>query len=483
MLIDNKLPRSTPGEQGVKAAGIIDFLDAVEKEAQEKKSQELHSFMLIRHGFVVAEGWWSPYEAHKPHMLFSLSKSFTSSAIGFAVKEELIKLDDYVVSFFPEDVPETLSENLAAMRIRHLLSMSTGNAEDTMEYLFKEGDGNWVRGFFSVPVEYTPGTYFLYNTGATYMLSAIIQKITGQTLMEYLKPRLFDPLSIDGATWETCPRGINTGGFGLKIKTEDIAKFGQLYLQKGMWEGKCILPPEWIEKATTEQISNGAKDNSDWTQGYGFQFWRCRHEAYRGDGAFGQYCIVLPRYDAVVAITSGVDDMQVVLNLIWEHLLPAMSDSMVQVNDEIQAKLINELSKLELPIPKNSNYSSNIKEISENHYVFEENAFCFKDLIVSIDQDQCTLEVLSNSDQFIINCGIENWITGELLFNGNLESILASGTWKDDNTFVITLRLIETPFYHTVTFFFEDDNIHISIITNVSFGPKELPTIKGRRKN
>ena len=209
---------------------------------------DLHSFMLLRHGQVVARGWWSPYAAQRPHMLFSLSKSFTSTAVGLAVAEGRLTVDDPVLSFFPEDAPAKVSPNLAAMRVRDLLSMSTGHAKDATGRATHKKEGNWVKGFLSLPVRYAPGTHFVYNSAATYMLSAIVQKLTGMTLLDYLRPRLFEPLGIDNPTWESCPRGINTGGWGLSVRTEDIARFGQLYLQKGVWKGQRILPEAWVER-------------------------------------------------------------------------------------------------------------------------------------------------------------------------------------------------------------------------------------------
>lgn len=234
-------------------------------------------------------------------------------------------MDDLVCDFFPEQVPEVISPNLAKMSIHHLLSMSTGHEQDPSNPVFSTSDGDWVKAFLSLDVEREPGTHFVYNTAATYMLAAILHKITGQSLLDYLTPRLFEPLGIVGATWETCPKGINTGGFGLSIKTEDIAKFGQLYLQNGVWNGKQLISAQWIAEAVKKQISNGDDPNSEWAQGYGYQFWRCRHNAYRGDGAFGQFCIVVPEQDMVVAITSGVNDMQGVMNGIWEIILPSLS--------------------------------------------------------------------------------------------------------------------------------------------------------------
>ena len=194
-------------------------------------------------------------------------------------------------------------------------------------------------------VEREPGSLFVYNTAATYMLSAILQKLTGQTLLDYLTPRLFDPLGIVGATWETCPRGISTGGFGLNIKTEDIAKFGQLYLQQGAWNGQQLLSPEWIDEATRKHIDN---DNVavEWRQGYGYQFWRCRHNAYRGDGAFGQFCIVLPEKDLVVAITSGTNDMQGVMDGIWEIILPALAGEALPESKTEHERLLARLARV-----------------------------------------------------------------------------------------------------------------------------------------
>ena len=225
-----------------------------------------------------------------------------------------------MLKFFPEDAPAEPSKNLKAMRVSDLLRMSTGQQTEPR----RTPDSPGPRPSWPSPCPFKPGTHFLYNTSATYMLSAIVQKATGMTVLDYLKPRLFEPLGIEHPTWETSPQGISTGGYGLSIRTEDIARFGQLYLQKGKWNGKQLVPAAWVEAATARQTSNGSNPKSDWDQGYGYQFWRCRHGAYRGDGAFGQYCIVLPEQDAVIAITSGVKDMQAVLNLVWDKLLPAL---------------------------------------------------------------------------------------------------------------------------------------------------------------
>lgn len=201
-----------------------------------------------------------------------------------------------------------------------------------------------------------PGTHFVYNTPGTYTLSAIVTKVTGQTVLEYLKPRLFEPLGIENPRWDASAEGNSLGGYGLFVRTEDIAKFGQLYLQKGKWNGKQLIPEKWVEQATSKQVDNDkaghAKMGGDWTQGYGFQFWRCQHNAFRGDGKDGQFCVVIPDKDVVIAITALTGDMQAELNVVWDKLLPALGDKPLPDNGAAAEKLKGTSEKLEVRAKK-----------------------------------------------------------------------------------------------------------------------------------
>lgn len=332
-----RLPRSTPESQGVSSAIIREFI-----ETADEKVDTMHSFMLVRHGYVVAEGWWKPEAAEKPHVLHSLSKSFTSTAVGMAVAEGKLSVDDPVLKFFPDEAPAQPSDKLKAMRVRDLLTMSTGhNTEPKFT-----ADEPWVKSFLAHEVPHKPGAHFMYNSPATYVCSAIVGKVTGQTVLDYLKPRLFEPLGIESPEWGRSPEGHTVGGWGLHVRTEDIAKFGQLYLRKGKWNGKQLVPASWVEMATAKQVSNGSDPGKDWDQGYGFQFWRCRHGAYRGDGAFGQFCLVLPGQDAVIAITADAGNMQAELNIVWEKLLPAFHGAPLQENAGELSKLQEKLGNL-----------------------------------------------------------------------------------------------------------------------------------------
>ncbi len=325
-----RLPRATPESQGVSSAAIAKFV-----RAADEKVNSMHSVMILRHGKVIAEAWWAPEDATKPHVLWSLSKSFTSTAVGLAVEEGKLSIEDRVVGFFPDDLPGEPSENLRKMQVKDLLTMSTGHADEPNVRQSQD----WIKSFLAHPLPHPPGTFFRYNTPATFMQSAIVQKVTGKTVVDYLQSRLFDPLGIQPPRWDTNPQGISLGGYGLFLKTEDIAKFGQLYLQNGKWEGKQLIPATWVQQATSKQVSNGDNPSSDWNQGYGFQFWRCRHNAFRGDGKDGQFCVVLPDQDAVVVMTANTTNMQAQLSLVWDHLLEGFHEGAIAEDPKNQEAL------------------------------------------------------------------------------------------------------------------------------------------------
>ena len=338
------LPRSSPEAQGVSSADVRAYVVEADRTIHD-----MHSFVLLRHGNVVAEGWWKPEAADKPHVMWSVSKSFNSTAVGLAIAEGKLALDDPILKFFPDQAPAEPSENLKSVRVRDLLTMSSGQES---EVKFSFVDGPTVKGFLEHPFPFKPGTHFIYNTAGSYVLSAIVTKVTGQTVLDYLKPRFFEPLGIDSPRWDTSREGNSLGGYGLFLRTEDLAKLGQLYLQKGKWHGKQIVPESWVEQATSKQVDNdkapSARNKSDWSQGYGFQFWRCRHNAFRADGKDGQFCIVLPDEDAVVAITADTHDMQAEINVVWDKLLPAFHSEALPPNPSEEAKLKQTLAGLEV---------------------------------------------------------------------------------------------------------------------------------------
>jgi CubicO group peptidase (beta-lactamase class C family) len=465
------LPRSSPERQGISSAAILDFVDAA-----DRRIEQMHSVMILRHGHVVAEGWWAPYSADTPHTMFSLTKSFTSTGVGLAIAEGRMSLDDPVLSFFPDEAPAEPSEKLKSMRVRDLLSMSTGHEKEAPW----QSEANWARAFLAQPVPHKPGTHFLYNTPASYMLSAIVQKVTGAPLVGYLRPRLFEPLGIEGLQWDTNGEGVTIGGYGLHLRTEDVARFGQLYLQKGLWRGKRLLPAEWVEAATARQTSNGSNPASDWDQGYGYQFWRCRHGAYRGDGAFGQYCIVMPAQDAVVVITSGVKDMQSVMNLVWERLLPAMQPKPLAPDQVGRRRLGERLARLAVP-PQSGAASSHATGYIGKTYSFPSNERRLESIALESDalSQEMTLVARVGGSEQRLACGSAGWRKGRLAYGGPEQPVAASGAWTADDTYSAKVCFYETPFCVTMALRFGADGLTFDSESNVAFGSTKHPTLPG----
>ena len=357
-------PLASPESQGVLSDRIVDWI-----EANEAAFDAMHGFVIRRHGRVIAEGTWAPFDTlNKPHMLYSHSKSFTSTAVGFLVDDGKLDLDERVVDIFPEMLPTNVCENLRQLRVRDLLTMNVG-AENTKPVRRPLVD-DWVRAFLANPIEHAPGTKFKYNSMATFMLSAIVRRKAGCDLMDFLNERLFVPLSF-GEVWSgTSPDGTPCGGWGMNMTTRDLAKFGQLYLDGGCWDGHRLLSEEWVTMATARQTWSGpiaitGEDGSDWHQGYGFQFWRCRHGAYRADGADGQLTVVLPNENAVVSVSAGLKDMQKELNLIWEHLLPAFCQHPQEENPVAVLRLRKKCAGLKIPALKGEAVSRSLPCVCE----------------------------------------------------------------------------------------------------------------------
>lgn len=328
------LPRAaTPAEVQAAAENYITAMDTTD-------NVHLHSLMILKHGEVIYENWVNEGHPDSAHVMFSVSKTFTATAVGFAINEGKLKLTDKLVDIFPDKLPEEVGENLAQATVRDLLTMTCGQEEDVRSIWGRGADPNadWVKEFLAFDFPHKPGTWYFYNSLGSFMLSAIVQQVTGEKVNDYLTPRLYDKLHIAKPRYDENPQGINLGGWGLYIKTEDMAKLGQLFLQKGVWNGEQVVPAEWIAEASAEQVpccpsgtrpdeveAKGlTRDNCFWVWGYGYQMWRCPDNAYRADGLGGQYIIVFPDKDAVVVSTANTQDLQRGLEILWEHIVPVL---------------------------------------------------------------------------------------------------------------------------------------------------------------
>ena len=317
----------------------------------DELSVECHSLMVVRHGHVVAEGWWSPYSSDRPHLLYSLTKSFTSVAVGLAVSDGLLALDDRVVDVLPDHVPADVSAQARQLTVHHLLSMATGHRADTVADAWTLNPTDLVQGFLRVPMQDPPGTRHAYNNTTSFVLARMVERVTGRGLAELLGERLFGPMGVKHVEWDRVASGATFGFQGLHLTTEAIAAFGELLLRDGRWLDRQLITRDWVRLATrrhidTLQIEDGSR-TADWLQGYGYHFWMSRH-GFRGDGALGQFCLVLPDQDLVVAMTAAATDMQAALDAVWDCLLPGVDDTAPAPNDE--AALAQRLRELSLPL-------------------------------------------------------------------------------------------------------------------------------------
>ncbi len=339
---DGVMKARSPSEQGVAPRGVSAFLDALEQDP----SIEPHGLIIQRHGHRIAEGHWAPHTGDGPRLVYSLSKTFTGTALGLLVGEGRLSLDDLVSDHLP-DLFVGADARTRRMRIRHLASLSTGHDRETILEAFALDPTDPVRGFFQIPPDEDPGTRFAYNQPPVLALATILQALAGERLVDYLRSRVLDPIGVTDLRWAQVRPGLDMGFSGVHTNLDAVARLGQLYLDGGVWNGRRILPEGWVADASARQIDNPREPEVDWRQGYGFQLWRSRH-GYRGDGAFGQFMVVLPEQDAVVAMFSCTQDMQAILDLMWEHLLPAMAGD-ASSPSPADTELAERLARLSLP--------------------------------------------------------------------------------------------------------------------------------------
>ncbi|GLW20081.1 serine hydrolase domain-containing protein [Microbispora triticiradicis] len=341
------LPRSTPAASGMSSRAVAALLDRL-----EARSAECHSVMVVHHGHVVAEGWWAPYSAGRPHLLYSLTKSFTSIAVGLAIADGLLSPDDRVVDVLPGHVPAGISEQARRLTVHHLLSMTAGHRTDSLAQAWELEPGDLVKGFLRVPFTEAEGTRHTYDNTTTFVLARMVERVTGRGLPELLDERLFGPMGVDHAEWDRVVSGAAFGFHGLHLTTEAVAAFGELLLRGGLWGDRRLVPREWVELATGRHVDtlpfeDGSGD-ADYLCGYGYQFWMSRH-GYHGDGSFGQQCVVVPSHDLVVAVTGAHTQAQAVLDAIWECLLPGTGHAGSAGDDEILADRLRRLSLAPVP--------------------------------------------------------------------------------------------------------------------------------------
>ena len=493
-----EFPRTTPEAVGIPSASIEWLLDRLEEGWTEP-----HGLMIMRHGKVCAEGWWAPYATGIRHGLQSHTKTYAATAVGIAYTEGLLKLTDRIVDIFPDEIPENPSENLKKLTVRDVLCMGCGM--DTMPRPSKD----WIREFLATPVNHVPGTTFMYNSTGSTFLGAIVRKLTGLGLHDYLKPRLFDKIGIDAENlrWITMPDGMEVGGGGLFATTEDNLRLMKLYADGGVWEGERILAEDYVKLATSKQndsateraVNPPAEDNF---VGYGFQIWMCRPKGvYRADGAMGQFTIVFPERDMLLAITENASGStggampHKALDTIWKWMdaLPGPETEILPEDPEASAHLARRMQMLALPAPRRSPESPLQEKINGSTYAVTDGYFALADagmvrfmsgedrpggakaLSLTFAENACTLTCLVDGKPQSLTAAMD----GTRLRNelpGMPSIALCSGCWEADNVFRLRLRMVETCNETSITFTFSGDQAQVETCSNHVFAGKAQVT-------
>ena len=419
----------TPESAGIPSEALERFY----REIQTLK-MPLHSFLLLRNGKLVTEGYWSPHTPDEQHILYSVSKSITSLAVGFCIEEGLFHLTDKIVDLLENTIDYPVDAFTSEITIRHLLTMCSGHPSAT-----DRTGRDWVRTYLQTPPPCPPGTLFSYDSMATHTLCAIIQKMTGMKLMDYLKPRLFDPLGIEGVYCLEDPMGIAAGSRGMHCKTQDMAKLGQLFLQKGVFAGRQVVPARYLEEATKKQVDTASNNsNIDGNTGYGYQFWRMRGDAYGCRGIGGQLIVVIPSLDIVWVSTGnllddeGSDDL--VLRLFWSMIAPFIFPAPLPENPQARARLSALTRDLTLPMPEGGTKGDLLKFLPGKSYGFAPNAAGLSSIHFSKEEDGLGLTLQFAAENLCIHAGLGKWVAQYITFAG--DSGWARCVLADEHTLV-----------------------------------------------
>jgi len=492
---DQSFRVAAPGEVGVHAGRIRRFLNEL-----ERRSLTLHSLLLYRSGRVATEQYWWPYRADRPHMTHSATKSFTGTAVGFALAEGRLRLDEKVVSFFPDQVPATASRWLRAMTVGDLLTMRTGHPVGLSGKTWRLIDTSWVAEFLGAEVADPPGQRFTYSSATSHMLSAIVARATGESIAEYLRPRLFEPLGFQAHSWEADPEGNSSGGNGLSLRSVDFLKWGVLHLRDGWWGGRRVLPEGWVRQATTAWVSgasSGSWNGAEFVpaggpdagpepreRGYGYQIWLGPEDSYYASGMFGQECVVLPQRDAAVAITASIPrGRHLELNeLVYELLVPAFGGPGTPSDDR---RLAEQLAGAGEPPAAPS--VAPAAEVDGRGYRCDPNEDGITGIRFDRAGEQLTVTLTDGRGTHHVRCALDGWaesvttVTGWQLHHSYQPPdmrVVAGARWSTPRSLTLDWYFVESPFHDTVTVeFLLGGRLRWTRSVNVNSGDTERPPI------
>ena len=489
------LLRGEPREVGVNAALVDAFLDDA-----ATAGLDIHGLMLHRAGRVVAEGWRWPYRADRPRIMHSATKSVMACAIGMALEEGRFGLQDKVVAFFPELTPGVIDAKLASMTVENLLTMRAGHAAETSGSIWRGISTSWTAEFFKIPVVHQPGTTYVYTSAASYMLSAILTRVTGQTLHDYLKPRLFEPLGIVDEQWDLGPDNVNPGGNGLTMKTADLLKLGVLHAQGGVWNGRRVLSERWIAEATRSHGDD-----------YGYQWTTASGGAYLAIGIFMQFVMVFPRHQAaLVMIGAAQEGSKLFLPIVQRYFPRALEEKLPadlapKADARLRARLAAaaeqpaitaSLAAFHGATSSNTAESSGVgapsktaAQVNGRTFRIEPNSLGVTAVRFVFEKDRCVFYLVDAAGDHRIECGLREWIEsrtdmpGADLHHGyvfDAAIVVASAFWADENTLRMTWVFAETAFRDTVICRFDAEGVTLERSVNVNSSAHAWPRLSGK---
>lgn len=472
-----ELERSTPEAEGVPSGALVNLMDSL----MALPETDIHSVMVLRHGKVIAEIYPEPFAPEYRQTVFSCSKTFVGAAVGLAISENRLRLTDRVASFFLEQLPDSISANLADMTVRNLLNMTSGVTPDWNMRTIRT---DWIRGYLEHPVK-TPGTHFDYDSMSSYILSAIVQKVTGMKLLDYLRIKLFEPMHITDVNWEVSPEGINTGGWGIYIQSESLAKIGQLLLNRGVWKGKQLLPASWVDLMMSKQSDTGS-----FGYGYGYHMWLCEYPgAVRIDGALGQYVLIIPDKDMVVVITEcTLIDGITQRRLVWNRLLPAVVDEVLTPGKDYR-RLQKKQSSCQLPFVQGKANSPVAREYAGKSIVLGPNKFGWQSLGFQLRPKEVIMTVTENGGvRYNLPFGYKQWkktstdayppysLETKGRFNGIEGPFYVAGSyaWPSASELELKAHYVNWISALALTFRFDGENVRLTVKENYSSEEKVI---------
>jgi len=472
--MNTAFPISSPEEQGVSSSAIWTMLDEIESQ-----HLEITSMMLLVNGKLILRFCKKPYDPSCRQLWFSTTKAFTGIGVGIACDQGYISVNDFVISFFPDKLPQTVSENLSKMRIRHLLSMTCGIHENTYSQIYPQKD--WIKAFLAQDFPHEPGTYYRYSTHASHMLAAIVERVTGMNFFDFAKTNLMLPLGVDDMTWEICEQGITTGGMGLGLTPEAVARFGYMLLNHGVYNGKRIVSEEYLALALTEQSNNQGIEKNRHKNGYGFHMCIDYDGSFFHEGSFGQLCYVSPRKAVVFVVTSRKNNCYEVIDLF--HSLFSTKNHLANHIDK--ALLQQRLATMAYPTPKSIAIPANTPHINGLRYSIDANELGLESVIFQLTDVSHLNVCLEYADRkpsrlcfdFTAPSSGDDYFVKDIQIH--LQRYISYASWLDNNTVNLTVLYIETPYVITYLICFLGDTISLNYNINVTFGIRECH-VKGK---